>query len=175
MNQKNISAVVDLKQKEISFAIKPEDETIMLDDFNQEECRLALAKMLIIDELPFNFLENESFKTFVRAAQPMFQFPSRWSIVRDCLKLFMDEKNKLKSILSTNSHMVSLTADKWTLIQNLEYICETAHYIGVDWKLNKKILTFCPISDHKGETIGKCLEKIIKEWGISKVCTVNCR
>ncbi|KAI4334784.1 hypothetical protein L6164_013494 [Bauhinia variegata] len=52
-------------------------------------------------------------------------------------------------------------------------MCVTSHYIGNDWELNIKILAFCPIADHKGETIGKWLEKIIKEWGISKVCTVD--
>ncbi|KAI4334919.1 hypothetical protein L6164_013620 [Bauhinia variegata] len=60
-----------------------------------------------------------------------------------------------------------------TPYENLNYMCVTAHYIGNDWELNKKILAVCPIADHKGETIGKCLEKIIKEWGIFKVCTVT--
>jgi hypothetical protein len=49
----------------------------------------------------------------------------------------------------------------------------TCHYIDEGWKLNKKILRFNLISDHKGETIGKNLESCLKDWGIKRVCCVT--
>ena len=36
------------------------------------------------------------------------------------------------------------------------------------WELNKKILKFCLISDHKSQTIGITLENCLKEWGFQK-------
>jgi len=65
-------------------------------DFNLEQTLIALAKMIIIDELAFKFVENEG------------------------------------------------------------------------WELNKKILKFCLISDHKSQTIGITLENCLKEWGFQK-------
>ncbi|XP_010534728.1 PREDICTED: zinc finger BED domain-containing protein RICESLEEPER 2-like [Tarenaya hassleriana] len=49
----------------------------------------------------------------------------------------------------------------------------TAHYIDVDWKLRKKIINFCPIPNHAGETIGKFVEHCLVQWGIERVLTVT--
>lgn len=49
----------------------------------------------------------------------------------------------------------------------------TALYIDEGCELNKKILSVGLIGDHKGGTIWKALEKCIKEWGITKICTVT--
>lgn len=39
-------------------------------EFNQEEQRFNLAKIIIIDELPFNHVEGAGFKGFMSCAQP---------------------------------------------------------------------------------------------------------
>ncbi|KAF3670368.1 hypothetical protein T459_25457 [Capsicum annuum] len=52
--------------------------------FEQEVVRRALFEMIIIDELPFSFVENEGFKKFMSKAQPLFWIPSRRTITRDC-------------------------------------------------------------------------------------------
>ena len=70
--------------------------------------------------------------------------------------------------------MVSLIMHTWTSIQNMNYMCVTAHYIDEGWELNKKkILKFCLTSNHKGEIIGITLKNCLKEWGILKVCCVT--
>ena len=53
--------------------------------FNKEECRNALAKMVITDELPFRTVEGEGFRHFCQVMQPKFTPPSRVTIVRDTL------------------------------------------------------------------------------------------
>ena len=129
--------------------------------------------MIIIDELPFKFVENLGFKMFMASSQLRFKIPTRTTIARDVMQMFLEEKVKLKSILSMNHQMVSLTTDTWTSIQNINYMCVTAHYIDEGWELQKKILSFGLITDHKGDTIGKALEKCLKDWGIMKVCTIT--
>ena len=49
----------------------------------------------------------------------------------------------------------------------------TAHFIDDDWKLHKRILNFCVISNHKGDTIGKLVESCLIEWGIERVFTIT--
>ncbi|XP_019189846.1 PREDICTED: zinc finger BED domain-containing protein RICESLEEPER 2-like [Ipomoea nil] len=52
-------------------------------------------------------------------------------------------------------------------------MCITAHFIDDQWKLNKKIISFVPISSHKGEYIAKALESCLLDWGIKNVFTVT--
>ncbi|KAK4421466.1 hypothetical protein Salat_2097200 [Sesamum alatum] len=42
---------------------------------NVEEIRLSLARMVIIDELPFKFVEGEGFRVYSRALEPSFEVP----------------------------------------------------------------------------------------------------
>ncbi|KAJ4762139.1 Zinc finger BED domain-containing protein RICESLEEPER 1 [Rhynchospora pubera] len=49
----------------------------------------------------------------------------------------------------------------------MNYMCLTAHWIDSDWKLNHKILNFCVVPDHKGDTIGKTIEECLIELGIT--------
>ena len=52
-------------------------------------------------------------------------------------------------------------------------MCLTVHFLDTDWKLNKKILNFFPISSHRGDAIGKAIEKCLCDWGIDKIFTVT--
>lgn len=100
--------------------------------FDQELCRKKLAEMIIIDEQPFSIVENEGFRDFVTNLQPKFKIPSRWIISRDCATLFYDEKKKLIEYFKTSGQTVCLTTDIWTSIQQLNYMCVTAHFIDND-------------------------------------------
>ncbi|KAL0287490.1 UNVERIFIED_CONTAM: Zinc finger BED domain-containing protein DAYSLEEPER [Sesamum angustifolium] len=138
---------------------------------NVEEIRLSLARMVIIDELPFKFVEGEGFRAYSRALEPSFEVPSKHTVARDCMKIFIEEKMKLKKLFK--SERVCLTTDTWTSLQNLNYMCLTAHWIDSDWELHKRIINFCIVENHKGETIRKQIEECLHEWGIDKVCTIT--
>ena len=111
--QKNPHRQVDKKKKTIVFGSNSESDpnkvSMKLVDFNQEQTLIALAKMIIIDQLALMFVENEGFRKFMEDAQPNFKIPSRVTIARYCMHVFNDEKEKLKHVLSANKQMVSLT------------------------------------------------------------------
>ncbi|KAK2647713.1 hypothetical protein Ddye_015202 [Dipteronia dyeriana] len=69
--------------------------SINLGIFNKEDTRKALAEMLIIDELPFKFVEKRGFRKFYRVGMPRFDVPSRRTIVRDILQLYIDMRISL--------------------------------------------------------------------------------
>ena len=52
-------------------------------------------------------------------------------------------------------------------------MCFTCHYIDGDWKLQKRILNFCTVPNHKKKTIGKIIKKCLHGWSIDKVFTVT--
>ena len=49
----------------------------------------------------------------------------------------------------------------------------TADFVDDEWKLQKRILNFCQIANHKGDTIGKLIESCLLEWHIEKVFTIT--
>ncbi|CAN1128032.1 Putative AC transposase [Linum perenne] len=142
--------------------------------FSQVAIRLALAEMIIVDELPFTFVEHRGFIRFMEVCCLEFDIPSRRAIREDCFKLFIAERQKLKDYLRTAcAGRVSITTDTWTSVQNLNYMCITAHFIGHDWKLHKRIISFSRITSHKGSDIGAGIARCLDEWGLKRLFTVT--
>ncbi|CAN1268540.1 Zinc finger BED domain-containing protein RICESLEEPER 2 [Linum perenne] len=105
---------------------------------------------------------------------PEFDIPSRRAIREDCFKLFIAERQKLKDYLRTAcAGRVSITTDTWTSVQNLNYMCITTHFIGHEWKLHKKVISFSRITSHKGSDIGAGIARWLDEWGLKMLFTVT--
>jgi len=86
--------------------------------------------MIIIDELPFRFVEGYGFQRYSTTLQPKLQIrdiPSLQNIARD---VYGVEREKLREALK--GHRVCLTMDTWTSIQNLNYMSLTCHFIDDD-------------------------------------------
>lgn len=149
------------------------NSTIVAVNFDVDVSRQALARMIIVDELPFSFVENEGFRYFMSVTQPRLPLPGRLAIARDCLNLYTSEKHKLRNMFTKANQSVCLTTDTWTSVQNINYMVLTAHFIDQDWKMHKRILNFCPITSHRGEVIGKKIEKCLEGWMIDKVFTIT--
>jgi hypothetical protein len=49
----------------------------------------------------------------------------------------------------------------------------TTHFVDNSWNYQKRIISFAQIPNHKGETIGKQVEEVLKEWGIRNVSTIT--
>ena len=165
----------DKMQKILNFQKASESEKSKLScwQFDQQACRDALVKMIIKDELPFWFVEGEGFREFIQVSLPMFQIPSRYTIARDCYYLFVQEKKKLHALLTSQCQRVSLITDTWTSIQNVSYLCLTAHFIDSGWNLHKRILNFCVVKSHKGINIGNAIDFCMDEWGLNKVMCIT--
>ena len=118
--------VEDKKQKLLSFSIKTEtgngSNNLLAIAYNKEACRKTLAKMVVLDEMPFMTVEGEGFRQFCQVLQPKFPPPSRMTVARDILELFLEERAKLKIELKKNCQRLCLTTDGWTSLQNICYV-----------------------------------------------------
>ncbi|CAI9302125.1 unnamed protein product [Lactuca saligna] len=161
---------IDKKQKKIStFRTSQSDATTVSNwEFNQNTIRLALAKMIVIDEQPFSYVERDGFRYFCSVVVPQFCISSRFTVARDISKVFLCETEQLRNTLKSLNSRIALTTDCWTFVQNLSYMCLTAHFIDDNWKLHKRILNFRNIDSHKGKEIGKEIESCILYWGIEE-------
>ena len=92
-------------------------------------------------------------------------------MARDVIDIYGVEREKLRGVLK--GRRVCLTTNTWTSIQNLCYMSLTCHFIDDDWKLHKRILNFCQVEDHKGETIGRKIEMCLREGGINGIFTLT--
>jgi hypothetical protein len=93
--------------------------------------------------------------------------------MKDCVKLFMSKKEKLKAMFMTTGAQVCLTTNTWTSVQKLNYMVIISHFIDSDWNLHKIILNFCLIPNHKGDTIGEKILPCMLEWGIRNIFIIT--
>ncbi|EOY21887.1 Uncharacterized protein TCM_014044 [Theobroma cacao] len=63
----------------------------------------------------------------------------------------------MRRLLRSCPGKMCLTTNTWISIQRINYICLITHFIDNDWKLQKRILNFCPITSHKGKAISKAI------------------
>ena len=52
-------------------------------------------------------------------------------------------------------------------------MCVTAHFVDNGWNLHKKIISFVPVTSHRGEYIEKALETCLIEWGLKYVFSIT--
>ena len=148
-----------------------EDNELKVVSWSKEGFRRALAIYILLDELPFRHVEGEGFRQYSSYLNPKFQAPSRVTVARDIYKLFLEEKVKLKEEL--RQQRIAITTDTWTSIQNINYMCVTAHWISKEWVLKKRIISFSQISSHKGESIANELLACFNDWGLSKILSIT--
>ncbi|CAL9029189.1 unnamed protein product [Prunus brigantina] len=127
--------------------------------------------MVVMDELPFSMVEGKGFKRICESLNPHFQVPYCRTLVRHFMVMYEEMKQKLKGELA--SHRVCLTTDTWTSVQNINYMVITTHFIDGEWNLHKRILNFCVIANHKGNSIGKLLETCLLHWDLNKIFKIT--
>ncbi|XP_060182151.1 zinc finger BED domain-containing protein RICESLEEPER 2-like [Lycium barbarum] len=161
------------KQSNLNFPLEGEMGDGATWTFDQELSRRALVEMLILDELPFHFVEKEGFREFIKKNQPLFRVPSRRTVTRDCYLVFGEEREKFIKYLKETSPRVCLTTNTWTYIQRINYICLTVHFIDSDWLLHKRILNFQVVTNHKGDELARCISKCLLDWKLEKIITIT--
>ena len=66
--------------------------------------------MIILDELPFMFVENYGFRRFVKVLQPKFKMiPSHKTIAKEVVKIYNIKREKLKKALGVVGCALPLT------------------------------------------------------------------
>lgn len=140
---------------------------------NLQACRKALSLFVTLDEQPFRVVDNEGFKNICKQLQPQFTIPSWRTVAKDCFQLYLDEKLRVKALFKSDCKRVELTTDCWSSVQNPNYLTLTAHSIDNEWRYQKRIISFSSIPNHKGETIGRKIEEVMREWGLRNVSTVT--
>ncbi|RZC49603.1 hypothetical protein C5167_018029 [Papaver somniferum] len=138
--------------------------------FNQEVTRDCIARMIILHELPFSFIEYIGFRRVLTSLQPNIKLVKRNITKSDCIKIYQMEKKHLYEIFSKVQSRIRLTTDIWTCTtQNRGYMALTSHYVDEEWKIQKIILSFNAVDgQHTGVNIAKVLMEQLYKWNIDR-------
>nr|VDC96043.1 unnamed protein product [Brassica oleracea] len=136
--------------------------------------RRSVNKMIVLNELLFSFVESEGFRRLCHNVLPMYTVHCRKTATEDIFGMFMKEEASLKHLFCSEQKRVSLTTEIWTApTTSYSYMVFTSHWIDRNWDMQKRITSFKPVTDHKGETIAEHLSQCLVDWGIEKVFTVT--
>ncbi|XP_016705075.2 zinc finger BED domain-containing protein RICESLEEPER 1-like [Gossypium hirsutum] len=103
---------------------------------------------------------KQSELTFVKVSQETTDL-STWVVDKDAVR-----KALVRMSLFDDRHLDFIAED-------ILYGFNTAHRVDDKWRLQKRIINFCPISVHRGESIGQAIKKCLRDWGIESVFTIT--
>ncbi|XP_016510530.1 zinc finger BED domain-containing protein RICESLEEPER 1 [Nicotiana tabacum] len=141
--------------------------------FKEETAYRAMARFFCQSGISPKSIENVYFKNLIAYLNPQTRFSSA-ILSRYCLKLYEEEKARVKENLRSLNGRVSLSVERLTynkfhdfgywrssdFEENcFDFICLRVHFIDKDWKLRSWVInvrSFGAYDDYIGETI-KCL------------------
>jgi hypothetical protein len=104
----------------------------------------------------------------MKSAHPSLEVHGRKTLKNDCMAVYGDERRKIMSCFASLDSRVSFTTDMWTSIQELGYICLTAHYIDEEFKLHNHLLNFKQVPHpHNSTAIHSTIMECLYEWDLS--------
>nr|GEX87844.1 zinc finger BED domain-containing protein RICESLEEPER 2 [Tanacetum cinerariifolium] len=163
-------------KRALGWTYKCGEGTSTLQTWKHDEGRIkkALIELFVVGELPFKFVEHETFINYTHACNGRVVLPSTHKLSRDVSKYYLDERSMMIAYLAKPATTIHLTTDTWTsTCQRTNYMLVTAHFIDDDWNMHKRIINFRPIESHRADDISGDLLKCIVGWGIKNVMTMT--
>ena len=135
--------------------------------------REGIAHWLTMHEHPFTIVEEEGFNLMMKRGIPQWTSVSRHTIRAYSFKVYDFEKKKLKALLKMVDRII-LTTNLWRSgPQRIEYMVLTAHFVDLNWKLQKRVLNFVHLPpSRKGANIANCILTCLREWEIENKVSV---
>ncbi|XP_052903440.1 zinc finger BED domain-containing protein 4-like [Anopheles moucheti] len=127
----------------------------------------ALLETICHECLPFDIVEGDTFKEFIRLLNPSYELPSRKTLSNGLLlENYVGVLDTVTScVFKTKS--VALTLESWTNYNNTSYTAVTAHYINDDFELCSNLLQCFEISNHcTSHDIADWLKRVMKIFEI---------
>ena len=133
---------------------------------SQAEFEDELARMLVEDMQPIATVERSGFQKFCSVVLPQFSLPSRRTTGRRLDEIYVQEKQKLLSVLS-NTQWVSATADIWSAHKRA-YMGVTIHFVQAETLQMVSSALVCRRfkGEHTGTRIARLLAEIFQEFQI---------
>ena len=137
--------------------------------FDPKRYRELVVISIIKHDFPFSYVKYEGVRDTHQYLRGDVPFISRNIVKTDLVKMYMREKERIKSMLSVCLGRICLTSYLWTSLTTDGYICLTAYFISKDWVLIKRVLKFSFMPPpHNGNALSNMILNLLQEWGIDK-------
>ncbi|XP_013741789.1 zinc finger BED domain-containing protein RICESLEEPER 2-like [Brassica napus] len=158
------------KQTELT----PDEEgNLTLYKVSEDVFKEATDELIVLAELPLAFIESLAWRSFCLKVQ-LHTPVCRKTSTKQIVAMYASRKAKMKKVLGQNKQRLSLTTDIWVApYTSASYMVITAHFVDASWKLQKMIIGFKNVDDHKGSTIAKVLIDCLAEWDIRRVFCIT--
>ncbi|CAI5483601.1 unnamed protein product [Closterium sp. Yama58-4] len=139
--------------------------------FSDKENREKLVRIFAKGLIPFSFIEDEDFRTYLHWLNPRASMPSRVTLANDIHAAYNACVGKIKNLLLNLSCKVSFTHDTWSSPTNASYIAITCHWIDDDFNNKSILLDFKHFEcHHTGEAIKDTFVKCVYEdWELGEM------
>ncbi|XP_059435370.1 zinc finger BED domain-containing protein RICESLEEPER 2-like [Corylus avellana] len=135
--------------------------------FDPKRYRELLVASVIKHDLLFSYVKYDGVRAVHQYLSANVPFISRNAGKTDLVKMYLREKQRVKSMLNACPRRICLTSDLWTSLATDGYICLTAHFINKDWVLTKRMLNFSFMPPaHNGISLSDVIYNLLQEWGI---------
>ncbi|KAK9740904.1 hypothetical protein RND81_03G069700 [Saponaria officinalis] len=141
--------------------------------------REVVAHWILMHEHPFSILEEEGYNLMMKRARPEWTRISRNTGKTDCIKVYEQEKKKLKTLLG-HIGKICLTTDLWqSSPQKMEYMVINGPQLAnaiykclQDWDIENKIFT---ISVDNATANDSCIKNLTETFSRTKrlICDVS--
>lgn len=131
--------------------------------------RKFLDEMLVIDNLPFSFVENPGFRRLMAHTTPRFDVPCRTYFSRTAIPEI--NKGVLKKIqdLVDQADYISFATDLWTSSGNKAFMSLSGHWIDISYKQKNFLLCMKHFPEnHTSEHIKEVIGKMLGDWKIPR-------
>ncbi|GLT53937.1 hypothetical protein SLA2020_271710 [Shorea laevis] len=113
---KSLKSQQDRSQSKLTFGARQSESgdscnNLMIAKYSEKHVRESLCEMIILDEMPFSIVERMRFKKLFRVIEPQFKLPSRYTMMKDCVNLYMKTKNAMKTKFMATGQRICLTID----------------------------------------------------------------
>lgn len=127
----------------------------------------AVVEMIIMDNLPFSFVEGKGFKNLIKQHSPLYVVPTRNTMKAHIDRLYETEIQQFKDFLSDVSYL-TLTTDVWTDTQMQSIIGVTVHSLKDNLVFSSIIGVFKLTKAHTADYLAQILSEVISEFKINE-------
>jgi hypothetical protein len=151
------------KQKTLSLSMKAK----LIPPFSEKTFQQYLTDMIVVQDLPFLFLESTEFRDFVSLLRPGTRVLKADSLKNNIMDRFKKMKSQMMTFWSSIDSRVSFTTDIWTSPNDLSFMAITAHWISSEFVLQSMLLDFVELEgSHTGVNIEKTFSHSLKEYNL---------
>ncbi|KAM3309164.1 hypothetical protein P3S67_010908 [Capsicum chacoense] len=105
---------------------------------DQKTYREKISAAICRHNYPFNFVEHKGIRDIHSYLNPIVRHISRNTAKSDILNMYAREKELLKAELAMITSRVCLKSDMWSSLVSNGYMYVIAHYVDVNWVLQKR-------------------------------------